>query len=113
MVPALFTSDAEVREQAGVLWPWLVGMMPVAGALFALDGVFFGAGDLAFLRRVTLFASLVVFVPMLIVAHELDLGLGGVWAGIAAFIGVRMLLGACRWHSRRWLVAGTLMVDEA
>ena len=47
-----------MREQAGVLWPWLVGMMPVAGALFALDGVFFGAGDLAFLRRVTLIAAL-------------------------------------------------------
>ena len=50
--------------------------------------------------------------PLLIVAHVLDLGLGGVWAGIAAFIAVRMLLGALRWRSRRWLVAGTLMVDE-
>jgi putative MATE family efflux protein len=112
VVPALFTSDADVRHQAGVLWPWLVGMMPVAGALFALDGVFFGAGDLAFLRRVTLFASLAIFVPLLVLAHELDLGLGGVWAGIAAFIGVRMVFGALRWRSRRWLVAGTLMVDE-
>jgi Na+-driven multidrug efflux pump len=112
VVPALFTSDEEVRHQAGVLWPWLVGMMPVAGALFALDGVFFGAGDLAFLRRVTVFASLGVFVPVLILVQVLDLGLGAVWAGIAAFIGVRMLFGAVRWRSRRWLVAGTLMVDE-
>jgi putative MATE family efflux protein len=112
VVPALFTSDAEVRQQTGVLWPWLVGMMPVAGALFALDGVFFGAGDLAFLRRVTLFGSLAIFVPLLVLAHLLDLGLGGVWAGIAAFIAVRMLFGALRWRSRRWLVAGTLMVDE-
>jgi Na+-driven multidrug efflux pump len=84
----------------------------VAGALFALDGVFFGAGDLAFLRRVTLFASLAIFVPLLLLAHVLDLGLGGVWAGIAAFVAVRMLFGALRWRSRRWLVAGTLMVDE-
>jgi putative MATE family efflux protein len=112
VVPALFTSDEEVRHQAGVLWPWLVGMMPVAGALFALDGVFFGAGDLAFLRRVTVFASLGVFVPVLILVQVLDLGLGAVWAGIAAFIGVRMLFGAVRWRSRRWLVAGTMMVDE-
>ena len=69
VVPALFTSDADVRDQASVLWPWLVGMMPVAGALFALDGVFFGAGDLAFMRRVTLIASLGVFLPLLVVAH--------------------------------------------
>ena len=31
VVPAFFTSDAAVRRQAAVLWPWLVGMMPVAG----------------------------------------------------------------------------------
>jgi putative MATE family efflux protein len=113
LVPRLFTSDPAVRDQAAVLWPWLVGMMPVAGALFALDGVFFGAGDLAFLRRMTLIASLGVFLPMLVAAHLRDLGLGGVWAGIAAFIGVRMLLAGLRWRSRRWLVPGTHMVDEA
>jgi putative MATE family efflux protein len=111
-VPALFSSDADVRHQAGVLWPWLVGMMPVAGALFALDGVFFGAGDLAFLRRMTLIAVFGAFLPILVLVQVLDLGLGGVWAGIAAFIGVRMLLAGFRWHSRKWLVAGTLMVDE-
>jgi putative MATE family efflux protein len=112
LVPELFTSDAEVRRQAGVLWPWLVGMMPVAGVLFALDGVFFGAGDLAFMRRMTLIAALAAFLPILLAAHVFKLGLGGVWAGIAAFIGVRMLLGGLRWRSRRWLVAGALMVDE-
>ena len=112
LIPQLFTSDAEVREQAGVLWPWLVGMMPIAGVLFALDGVFFGAGDLAFMRRMTLIAALGAFLPLLIAAHVLDLGLGGVWAGIAAFIAVRMVLAGLRWRSRRWLVAGTLMVDE-
>ena len=112
VVPALFTNDPGVRHQAAVLWPWLVVMMPVAGALFALDGVFFGAGDLAFLRRVTLISVLCAFLPILILVQVLDLGLGGVWAGIAAFVAVRMLFGAVRWRSRRWLVAGTLMVDE-
>jgi Na+-driven multidrug efflux pump len=112
LLPELFSSDAEVQRQAAVLWPWLVGMMPVAGVLFALDGVFFGAGDLAFMRRVTLIAALGAFLPVLIAAHVLDLGLGGVWAAIAAFVGVRMAVGALRWRSRRWLVAGTLMVDE-
>ena len=105
VVGALFAAGLARRARAlqlgrrtcatrpSVLWPWLVGMMPVAGALFALDGVFFGAGDLAFLRRITLDRRRsAVFVPLLLVAHVLDLGLGGVWAGIAAFIAVRMLL---------------------
>ena len=100
VVPRSSRSDAAVRHQAGVLWPWLVGMMPVAGALFALDGVFFGAGDLAFLRRMTLIA-VVRRVPAgrSSLVQILDLGLGGVWAGIAAFIGVRMVLAGFRWHS--------------
>jgi putative MATE family efflux protein len=112
VVPALFSSDAGVRHQAGVLWPWLVAMLPVAGALFALDGVFFGAGDLAFLRRMTLIAVFGAFLPILVLTQLLGLGLGGIWAGIAGFVGVRMLLAGLRWRSRRWLVAGTLMVDE-
>ena len=76
-----------VRHQAGVLWPWFVAMMPVAGVLFALDGVFFGAGDLAFMRSVTLLAALGGFLPLVLVASVCDLGLGGIWAALAAFIG--------------------------
>jgi Na+-driven multidrug efflux pump len=60
----------------------------------------------------TLIAALGVFLPLLLVAHVLDLGLGGVWVGLTAFIGVRMLLAGLRWHSRRWLVPGTHMIDE-
>ena len=53
LIPRIFTSDPAVLHQAAVLWPWLAGMMPMAGVLFALDGVFFGAGDLRFMRNVT------------------------------------------------------------
>ena len=34
-----FTSDPAVIHQCHVLWPWLAGMMPAAGWVFALDGV--------------------------------------------------------------------------
>ncbi len=58
VIPALFTSDAAVIDQAHVLWPWLVLMMPLNGWVFALDGVLFGAGDLRFMRNVTVLAAL-------------------------------------------------------
>ena len=58
VIPALFSSDSGVQHQAHVLWPWLVGMMPAAGIVFALDGVLLGAGDNAFIRTVTLVAAL-------------------------------------------------------
>ena len=40
-----------------MLWPWFVGMLPAAGVVFALDGVLIGAGDVAFLRTITLVAG--------------------------------------------------------
>ncbi len=48
---ALFTDDADVIEQAHVAWPWFAGMQPLAGLLFALDGILIGAGDVAFMRN--------------------------------------------------------------
>src|SRR5690606_39179890 len=51
MLPRLFTSDAAVDGQLGLVWPWLVVLLPVAGVVFALDGVLLGAGDLRFTRN--------------------------------------------------------------
>jgi putative MATE family efflux protein len=106
LVPALFTSDAGVREQAHVLWPWLVVMMPVAGVVFALDGVLLGAGDNAFIRTITVVAVLGGFIPLCLLALRLDWGLSGVWAGLAAFIGIRFAGMVWRTRSGHWLVVG-------
>ena len=93
VIPHIFTSDPAVLHQTRVLWPWLVVMMPAAGYVFALDGVLFGAGDLRFLRDVTAFGALVGFVPLSVATAEFGLGLGGLWAGPSAFIGLRLALG--------------------
>jgi Na+-driven multidrug efflux pump len=58
VVPGWFTSDTAVHEQAAVVWPWFVGLMPFAGVVYALDGVLIGAGDVGYLRNVTLAAAL-------------------------------------------------------
>jgi putative MATE family efflux protein len=112
VLPAAFTSDPEVRTQAAVLWPWFVAMLPLNGVLFALDGVFFGAGDLAFMRNVTLVGAVCGYLPITLLTAHYGLGLGGIWAGLSAFIWVRLAAGLWRWHSGRWLVTGTQMVDE-
>ena len=78
----------------------------MAGVLFALDGVFFGAGDLRFMRNVTVAGALLAFVPLTLLTWELDLGLGGIWAGLTAFVAVRLVAGLVRWQGRRWMVAG-------
>ena len=113
LIPRIFSSDHRVLAQVSVLWPWLVAMMPLAGVLFALDGVFFGAGDLRFMRNVTVVAALVGFVPVTLLTHVEGWGLGELWLGLSAFVWIRLALGAVRWRGGRWLVGGAAMVDEA
>jgi Na+-driven multidrug efflux pump len=105
-VPALFSSDAGVQHQAHVLWPWLVGMMPVGGIVFALDGVLLGAGDNAFVRTITLIGAVGGYVPMCLAALHFGWGLSGVWAGLALFIAIRFVGMTWRTRTGRWLVVG-------
>jgi putative MATE family efflux protein len=111
VIPPLFTNDHRVHQQASVLWPWLVAMMPFAGVLFALDGVLLGAGDLAFMRNVTALAVFGGFLPLVLATSVWGLGLGGIWAALSLFIGIRLLAGVLHWRGRAWLVPGTLTVD--
>lgn len=106
VIPALFSSDPGVRQQAHVLWPWLVGMQPAAGIVFALDGVLLGAGDNGYIRNVTLAAALFGFIPLCLLALPLGWGLSGVWAGLTAFIVLRLVGMVWRTRSGRWLVVG-------
>jgi Na+-driven multidrug efflux pump len=105
-VPGWFTSDTAVHEQAAIVWPWFVGLMPFAGVVYALDGVLIGAGDVGYLRNVTLAAAMAGFLPAVWLAHAFNLGLGGVWAGLGLFTIVRLALLLWRWRSARWAVLG-------
>lgn len=106
-LPRLFTSDAEVLRQAMIAWPWFVGMMPLGGVVFALDGVLIGAGDVGFLRNLMLVATFGVFLPAIWLVYGLNLGLGGIWAGLTLFIVVRLIAMVARAGSGRWAVPGS------
>jgi putative MATE family efflux protein len=107
VIPALFTSSPEVRHQAHLLWPWFAGMQPASGVVFALDGVLIGAGDLGFMRTITLVGALGVFVPVVWLALHFGWGIGGVWAGLAGFILARLVGMTVRVIRGRWAVTGT------
>ena len=105
-VPALFTDDDEVLGAIGVPWWFLVALLPVAGAVFALDGVLMGAGDAAFMRTATVVSAVVGFLPLTWLSLVFGWGLAGIWAGLSAFIGLRLIFGLWRALSDRWLVEG-------
>ncbi|MDQ3030316.1 MAG: MATE family efflux transporter [Actinomycetota bacterium] len=106
LIPRVFTPDEAVVEQAQRVWWWFAVMQPVAGVVFALDGVLMGAGDVAYLRSLTLAASVVGFMPLLLMTLPLDLGLPGVWAGLVLLIVIRFLGLVWRVRSGRWAVVG-------
>jgi Na+-driven multidrug efflux pump len=107
VVPLAFTSSAPVVHQAHVLWPWFAGMLPAAGLVFALDGVLIGAGDVRFMRSLTIVAALGVFTPLTVAAAVLHWGIGGVWAGLTAFVMARLVGMVLRTRGERWIVLGT------
>jgi putative MATE family efflux protein len=104
LLPA-FTGDPGVLDQAEVVWWFLAGMQPLAGVVFALDGVLMGAGDVGFLRTLTIGSAVVGFLPLSLLAGPLGWGLAGVWTGLCLFIGLRLVGTLARVAGDRWLSA--------
>ena len=105
VVLPLFTDDPAVVAQATTAWWFLAAMQPVAGVVFALDGVLMGAGDVGYLRTVTIAAALAGFLPLSLLALPLGWGIAGVWSGLTLFIGLRLVAVWVRVAGDRWLTA--------
>jgi putative MATE family efflux protein len=101
----LFTHDPAVLGQAELVWWFLAGMQPLAGMVFALDGVLIGAGDVGYLRTLTVGSALLGFLPLSLLALPLGWGLAGVWTGLCLFIGLRLAGALVRVAGDRWLTA--------
>lgn len=107
VIPRVFTHDAGVLAQAAIPWWFMVFLLPVAGAVFACDGVLLGAGDAAFLRNVTAGAAFCCYLPMIWLSYSMHWGLAGLWSGFVLFIVVRAVAGLIRQRSGKWLIYGT------
>ena len=106
VLPEVFTDDGTVIERAEAIWPLFVLMQPVAGAVFALDGILIGAGDTRYLMWSMAFAALVVYAPIALAALAFDWGLVGVWCGLCALMAARLATLGVRFAGRAWAVTG-------
>lgn len=107
LLPRAFTSDAAVLAQTRHAWFWFAAMQPLAGVVFAIDGILIGAGDLRYMRNLTLVAAL-GFLPALWLAYGFDAGLGGIWAGLTLFIVIRFVAGVWRLRGAHWAPVGAI-----
>jgi putative MATE family efflux protein len=105
LVPRLFTGDDAVVERAHEIWWLFAAMMPLNGAVFALDGILIGAGDTRFLMWGMLAAS-AVYIPVALLALANDWGILGVWFGLAGLIAVRLATCGARFATERWARTG-------
>jgi putative MATE family efflux protein len=108
VLPGLFTSDGSVLAEIPHAWWFFVAMQPVAGVVFALDGVLLGAGDAAFLRTATIVSAVLGFLPLTWASFAFDWGLVGIWTGLTAFMLIRLVTVLGRLHSGRWAVLGAV-----
>jgi putative MATE family efflux protein len=106
VLPDAFTDDVAVIARAEAVWPLFVLMQPIAGAVFALDGILIGAGDTRYLMWSMAFAALGVYAPIALAALAFDWGLVGVWWGLLALMAARLATLGVRFAGRAWAVTG-------
>lgn len=106
LIPKLFTGDPQVLERVHVVWWFFVPLIPIAGVVFALDGVLLGAGDAPYLRTTTMAAGLLGFLPVIWLSLVCGWGVAGIWAGLTTFIVARLFAVGWRALSGRWARVG-------
>ncbi|MEU4762882.1 MATE family efflux transporter [Actinosynnema sp. NPDC023794] len=107
-LPMVFTSDRAVLDEIPHAWWFFVGLQPIAGVVFALDGVLLGAGDAAFLRTATLTSAALGFLPLVWASYAFGWGLIGIWSGLSAFMVLRLVLVLWRTRSGEWARVGVV-----
>ncbi|WP_039910805.1 MATE family efflux transporter [Amycolatopsis vancoresmycina] len=106
VLPHAFTSDPGVLAEIPHAWWFFVALQPIAGVVFALDGVLLGAGDAAFLRNATLGSAALGFLPLIWASLGFGWGLTGIWTGLSLFMLLRLAAVLARWRSGNWAVTG-------
>ena len=102
----LFSADPQVQTLLATVLLAVAAQQPLAGLVFALDGVLIGAGDSRFLAWASI-ATTAVFLPAAGAVLVFDAGLAALWWGaMTLFLAVRAVLLVARSRGEAWLVPG-------
>ena len=98
-VPALFTSDAAVRQAAVVALLVAALTQPMASLAFVLDGLILGLSDYVAMRRAMILAILAYVPVAALVLRFHGLGLPGIWVALELWLAARVVLLGRRWRA--------------
>lgn len=105
VLPELFTNDPAVADQARELLWALAAMQPIAGVVFALDGILIGAGDLRYLA-IAMPISTAVFLVALGTVILNGGGIVALWVALNVFMVARAATLLWRLRGDAWAIAG-------
>lgn len=104
-IAELFSTDPDVVSMTAFVLLFVAVQQPVNGVVFALDGILIGAGDLTYLAR-TMVVATVIFAGLAVTVLFTGAGLGWLWAALGMFMLLRAGFLWRRWQDDAWLVTG-------
>lgn len=104
LLPRVFTDDPAVLDRSAAMWWLFCALWPVAGIVFALDGILIGASDAGFLARAMVLAA-AIYLPIVLVVG--DRGIAAVWVALCILMVARGVPLAVRFAGGRWALTGT------
>jgi putative MATE family efflux protein len=96
-LPGFFTDDAAVIGLIYLVFPFVILMQPLNALVFVWDGIYMAAEDFAYLAKAMIMSALVA-AGLLLLVVPMGWGLAGVWWGIVALMGVRLITLAVRYR---------------
>jgi len=105
LLALVFTRDAAVRDQLRPVLLAVALMQPLGGAVFVLDGILIGAGDVRYLA-LAMTAATLCFVPCAILVLTTGAGLIALWSALFVFMFARLYGMGRRYGGNAWLVTG-------
>ncbi len=105
VLPRIFSEDEAVLTLASFLLIHVAVSQPVAGVVFALDGVLIGAGDLRYLAW-AMWGAAVVLIGGGLIVLRLDAGIGWLWLALHGWILTRAVTLVARFRGTGWQVVG-------
>ncbi|HEX9684024.1 MAG TPA: MATE family efflux transporter [Acidimicrobiales bacterium] len=103
----LFTDDPAVVHLLGGLLVIVALFQPLNAAVFVLDGVLIGAGDLRYLAG-AMVASALLYTPLALAVVTFGLGVGALWLTLGVLMGARLVANLTRFASEDWMITGAV-----